>query len=260
MSDDKLRCALVYRIDSGLESSATVTMLAKHDYAGDYESHAGTVTEGSLYGGKDKGYADAVGMVVSNDPPAQNSDAGTIGGFKVVQSDSHQVVYGADSGGLCLAVITGLRYPSRIAIQMLVELYSDYSTQFASQIQTAEKNSLSKKSKSILSSICKKYSNTQDVDKASAINTKIDEVKIQMQDNIAGMLQNMDKTENIASQADQLNEQATVFKKKSTELKKHMKCKNLKMTLLLVGLIVGILLIVLVPVITRARRNSNENP
>lgn len=260
MSDDKLRCALVYRMDAGLDAtSSTVTMLAKHDHASDYESHGGTLTEGSLYGGKDKGYADAVALVVSNDPPAAGGEPGAIGGFKVVQSDLHQVVYGADSEGLCLAVITGLRYPSRIAIQMLVELYSQYSTEFAAQISTAEKGSLSKKSKPILSTICQKYSSTKDVDKASAITGKIDEVKVQMQDNIAGMLQNMEKTEDISEQADQLNEQASVFKKKSTDLKKTMRCKNLKMTLILVGLVVGILLVILIPVITRARASTGNN-
>lgn len=247
-------------MDAGLDAtSSTVTMLAKHDHASDYESHGGTVTEGSLYGGKDKGYADAVALVVSNDPPAAGGEPGAIRGFKVVQSDLHQVVYGADSEGLCLAVITGLRYPSRIAIQMLVELYSQYSTEFAAKISTAEKGSLSKKSKPILSSLCQKYSSTKDVDKASALTGKIDEVKVQMQDNIAGMLQNMEKTEDISEQADQLNEQASVFKKKSTDLKKTMRCKNLKMTLILVGLVVGILLVILIPVITRARASTGNN-
>ena len=54
MSDDKLRCALVYRIDGeDIESSATVTVIAKYDHAADYEAHAGATSE-SFYGGRDK--------------------------------------------------------------------------------------------------------------------------------------------------------------------------------------------------------------
>merc|ERR1719512_567144 len=195
-------------------------------------------------------------MVIKNDPPG-NGD-GTIGGFKVVQSEVHQVVYGADSDGLCLAVITGLRYPSRIATQMLIELYQDYSTQFGQSIATAEKNSLSNKSKSLLSKMCVKYSDLEKVDKASALAGKIDGVKSQMQDNIASMLTNIEKTESISNQADQLNEQASVFKKKSTDLRKHMRCKNLKVTIILVAVVVIILLVILVPVISKANAASAD--
>lgn len=98
MSDNKLRCALVFRLE-GAESSSgdgiamssfsnNVTLLAKYDHA-----------EGGFAPGKS--YADAVGMVVGNDMPSGVGDEGVIGGFKVVTSDMHQVVYGADSEGLC---------------------------------------------------------------------------------------------------------------------------------------------------------------
>ena len=100
MSDDKLRCALVYRIDASLDMPAA-TMLAKYEQSSNYETHAGATSENSLYGDRDKNYAEAVGMVVTNDPPGESADPQTIGGFKVVQSDSHQVIYGADSNGLC---------------------------------------------------------------------------------------------------------------------------------------------------------------
>ena len=95
MSDNKLRCALIYRIGS----SGDAVCVAKFDYAGQYETHGGA--DSSLYGGKDKSYAEAVAGVVSNDPPSGLSQPGNLGGFKVVQSDQHQIVYGADVDGLC---------------------------------------------------------------------------------------------------------------------------------------------------------------
>ena len=99
MSDNKLRCALVYRIESG----GSAVCVAKYDHAGQYETHGGA--DSSLYGGRDKSYAEAVGGVVSNDPPVGLSQNGTLGGFKVVQSDQHQIVYGADIDGLCKFVL-----------------------------------------------------------------------------------------------------------------------------------------------------------
>ncbi|KAL7548258.1 hypothetical protein ACHAWF_011548 [Thalassiosira exigua] len=275
MSDSKLRCALVYRLEGGsrssddagdgiamtsVGSSSGVTLLAKYDHASDYESHSGSGSGGGLYGDREKNYADAVGMVVGGDPPGGVADEGVIGGFKVVQSDLHQVVYGADSEGLSepalhsLAVVTGLKYPSRTAIQMLADLYPPYSEQFSLQAKSATTNALSKKSKSVLKSHCQKYDDSTKVDKASALNAKVDEVKVTMQDNIAAMLRNTEQAETLAERSNQLNEQANVFQKKSKDLRKQMRCKNIKMTIVLVSLVVGILIIVLVPLILRAKK------
>ena len=96
MADKKLRCALIYRLSAGRDA----TVLAKFDHAGQYESHGGATNE-SLYGGRDQSFADAVSAVINNDPPAALTESGTLGGFKVVQSDQHQVVYGADGDGVC---------------------------------------------------------------------------------------------------------------------------------------------------------------
>lgn len=229
-----------------------VTLLAKYDHASEYETHKGS-DSGTLYGGRDKSYADAVGMVIGNDPPGAASEPGTLGGFKVVQSEVHQVVYGSDTEGLCLAVITGLQYPSRVAIQMLTELYGQFSEQFGLQAKSATTNSLTKKSKPLLSSCCKKYDDLSNVDKASSLIGKVDAVKVQMQDNISAMLKNTEQAESLAERSDQLNEQAAVFKKKSGDLKKQMRCKNLKMTVILVLLVGGILAVILVPLILRAK-------
>ncbi|KAL7464575.1 hypothetical protein ACHAXS_004913 [Conticribra weissflogii] len=245
MTDNKLRCALVYRLEGG--GSSEVTLLAKYD-------HAAEVEAGELYGSRDKSYSDAVGMVIANDPPSGVADENTIGGFKVVQSDVHQVIYGADSEGLCLAVITGKKYASRAAIKMLQDLYTPYSEQFGLQAKSATNGSLTKKSKSLLASTCKKFDDSSKVDKAAALNVKVEEVKLQMQDNIASMLKNTEQAESLAERSSQLNEQAHVFQKKSKDLKKQMRCKNIKMTIILVSLVVGILIIILVPLIVRAKQ------
>lgn len=117
MSDNKLRCVLVYRLQrtktatadssssggGGVDgialanlSPGPVTLLAKYDHASEFEGSA----PGGLYGDREKNYADAVAMVISGDPPRGITEENTIGGFKIVQSDMHQVIYGADSRGL----------------------------------------------------------------------------------------------------------------------------------------------------------------
>mmetsp|Transcript_10987 Transcript_10987/g.20295 ORF Transcript_10987/g.20295 Transcript_10987/m.20295 type:complete len:252 (-) Transcript_10987:2766-3521(-) len=248
MSDNKLRCALAYRLESG----GKAICVAKYDHAGQYETHGGA--DSSLYGGRDQSYAEAVAGVVSNDPPSGLSQSGTLGGFKVVQSDQHQVVYGADTDGLCCACITGTQYPSRVAIGMLQEFYKEFSGKYGDAAKTAAENSLSKKSKNTIQEVCKKFEDPSSVDKTQKILGQVDAVKGQMQDNIANMLKNTEKAEDMAAKSEQLNEQASVFKKRSTDLKKQMQWKNLKMTLILGGVILLIVLVVVVPLIVRAKK------
>ena len=140
---------------------------------------------------------------------------------------------------------------------MLTELYTPYSEQFALQAKSATNGALTKKSKSLLSQHCKKYDDSSKVDKASALNSKVEIVKGQMQDNIAAMLKNTEQAETLAERSNQLNEQANVFQKKSKDLRKQMRCKNIKMTIILVSLVVGILVIVLVPLIMRAKKAAS---
>lgn len=82
----------------------------------------------------------------------------------------------------------------------------------------------------------------------------MEKVKGQMQDNIANMLKNTEQAESLAEKSDQLNEQASVFKKNSKTLKKQMAWKNLKMTLILGGVVVIILLVILVPLIVKLKK------
>lgn len=254
MSDDNLLSALVYRIDFNL-NSPVVTMLAKYDHMSNFESHAGAITERSLYGGCGKDYVDAISILVANNPPSPGNDStyGNIGGFKVVKSDYHQLIYAADSDGLCIAIITGLRYPSRVATQMIIELYNRYTAEIGIQSKSATASSLTKTSKPILANTCKKYSNFRSVDKTSSLILKVDEVKVEMQENIASVLRNIDKADGIVDQASQLNEQANVFKKRSSTLRKQMKCRNIKMTIILLTVVGFILALILIPVIIRSK-------
>ena len=57
MADNKLRCALVYRLENG----GNAVCVAKYDYAGQYETHGGGAS--SLYGGRDKSYSGKIGLV-----------------------------------------------------------------------------------------------------------------------------------------------------------------------------------------------------
>merc|ERR1711924_163792 len=157
-----------------------------------------------------------------------------------------------------MGTITGTQYPSRVAIAMLQNLYTDFSAKYGDAAKTAAENSLSKKAKSILQDVCKKYEDPSSVDKTQKILGQVDAVKGQMQDNIASMLKNTEKAEDMANKSEQLNEQASVFKKRSTDLKKQMQWKNLKMTIILGTVIVVIILAITVPLVKKAKKIASN--
>ena len=145
-----------------------------------------------------------------------------------------------------------------MAIALLQDIYTDFALKYGDAAKTAAENSLSKKAKSILQDVCKKYDDPSSVDKTQKILGQVDAVKGQMQDNIASMLKNTEKAEDMAAKSEQLNEQASVFKKRSTDLKKQMQWKNLKMTLILGGVILVIVLAITIPLVSKAKKLASN--
>jgi vesicle-associated membrane protein 7 len=285
MSDDKLRCAIVYRLEG---TGPTAVTLAQLDYLKQVTTHGSD--EEDLYGGKKANFAKAVARVVGNDPPTGVSKGQKVGGFKVVQSDEHQVVYGADIEGICkchcctvlesmkslypavgimtmmhfrtnvllfssyqgYCVITGLKYPNRIAIKFLEELGAEFqSTIGHAEMKKAKENSLTTKkdSKKILQALCKKFESPQSADKTHKVLAQVDKVKEQMQDNISGMMKNQESAESLNEKSAQLSEQASVFKTNAKTLKKAMWWKNMKTTLCLACVCIVVVILISIPII-----------
>lgn len=93
---------------------------------------------------------------------------------------------------------------------------------------TAKERSLDKTCNAMLKQIAQKYDNVAEIDKLSAVQKKVDAVKLVMQENVDIALQNCVKLERIEQQAEELQQQAGVFKRNANDLKKKMWWKNMK--------------------------------
>jgi len=250
MTDTKILCALIYRLDNNgdIEGGCAVpTCVAKFDYAGQHDVFGNRIDKSF--------YTDLVEDTIMNDPPASDHiEQGTIGGFQVVQSAEYQIVYGADIDGLCCVTITGQGYPSRLLISMLEDLYTNVHFSIKYGDKTFSKKSHVKRIRNILRDSCQKYADPASVDKTTHVLEQVDLVKGKMQDNITNIIQNTETAEDMAIKSDQLNEQASVFKKKSTDLRKQMQWKNLKMTIIFGAFIVLIILAVTIPLVRKTKK------
>ena len=150
-----------------------------------------------------------------------------------------------------LAVVASLTYRSRVAIELLEEMYSCVTSSVSTEVLSANQEAISKKIQNKLEDVYTKYCDPSSVDKLTALEGKVERAKLQMDDNISKSLENTVKAEALAEKSEQALSEAAVFHKNSEKLRKHMAWKNLKMTLLLSAVIGIILLSLLLPLIPK---------
>jgi hypothetical protein len=152
-----------------------------------------------------------------------------------------------DDMGLIYILICQQNYPQRCAHACLEELNRNFAAKAGDKATTAKDRALDKTCAPILQKLCQKYDNLAEVDKLASVQKKVDTVKLVMQENVDMALQNCVKLESIERAAEELQQQAGVFKRNATDLKKKMWWKNIKMKLIIgfivlsiIGIIVGV--------------------
>jgi hypothetical protein len=143
-----------------------------------------------------------------------------------------------DELGLIYILICQQLYPQRCAHACLEELQRTFVAKAGDKATTAKDRALDKTCMTLLQKICVKYDNLEEVDKLHAVYKKVDTVKLVMQDNVDQALQNCVKLENIEKQAEELQQQAGVFKRNANELKKKMWWKNIKVIFIIIIIII----------------------
>jgi hypothetical protein len=123
--------------------------------------------------------------------------------------------------------------------------FFQFSAKYGDKALTAKDRALDKVAANLLMNKCQKFDNLAEVDKLAAVQKKVESVKIVMQENVDIALQNCVKLETIEKAAEELQQQAGVFKRNANELKKKMWWKNIKMKLIIAFIILAILGIII---------------
>ena len=150
--------------------------------------------------------------------------------FSAAGSAWHMI---ADDLGIVYILICQLKYQQRCAYAALEELQSKFSEKFREKASTAKARSLDRAANPLLLACCTKYDNVAEVDRLAAVTKKVDTVKLVMQENVDMALQNCVKLESLERSAEELQQQAGVFRHNAKELKKKMWWKKIKMQLLI---------------------------
>lgn len=97
------------------------------------------------------------------------------------------------------------------------------------------------------------------MDKLAAVSRKVESVKLVMQDNVNVALQNCVKLESIEEVAEELQQQAGVFKRSANDLRKKMWWKNMRMKLIIGFLILAVLGIIIGVAVAYSEQNNSSN-
>lgn len=97
------------------------------------------------------------------------------------------------------------------------------------------------------------------MDKLAAVSRKVESVKLVMQDNVNVALQNCVKLESIEEVAEELQQQAGVFKRSANDLRKKMWWKNMRMKLIIGFLILAVLGIIIGVAVAYSKQNNSSN-
>ena len=164
-----------------------------------------------------------------------------------LQDKDYSVTLLADDERLVYMVVTGSNYPLRVATQILNEVKQAFQP-YASKALTARDNELNKKVKKVFSEITQRYVSVEDVDKIAAVQAKTEQVTVVMKKNIDNMLMNLDQTEKIQNDTEELNKAAGQFNRQANELKRREVWKNRKMAIVLAVVILLILAILIISI------------
>jgi hypothetical protein len=189
----------------------------------------------------------------------------------VTSSQFHRIAYRTSAGFYYIAVTNNI-YPYRVVCQCLNELISasNDSSSFASTnssssaltttttTTTTTTPSNPKALKAVLKSVLSKYNEQPNIDALDKVKTQVDSVKRIMEDNVSIMLRNNELASSIDARSLELTEQSKVFKKRSVDLKKRMRCKNMKWNLIMCSLALLVIGIIVVIVVLNVNSGASE--
>ena len=137
-------------------------------------------------------------------------------------------------------------------------LLDDFKDQFRSKHSESDldsakkKGSVHKSSQGFLKELLSKYGSS----KLKLVQNQVNEVKNIMKDNVDKALQNVEDLDQLEDKSDQFEHQAKQFQKSATDVKKMMRCRNLKMIALIALVIIIILMIIIIPLLTNGSSDS----
>ena len=137
----------------------------------------------------------------------------------------------------CIAILNSI-YPNRFAYKLLESLYDKA---FKNQTEIDENNKRELNDIQLfMVQLERDYNDLEKINKIKNIQKDVDEIKINVKNNLNGMLENLELVENLNNQSDALREKAQEYKNNAKELKKATWWQNKKVKIAVGGAGIGV--------------------
>jgi len=151
------------------------------------------------------------------------------------------------SDGLVFLCMADEAFGRRIPFAFLDDIKNRFFSTYGNRGKTALAYAMNADFARILETQMAYYSNNANADKIRKVHQKIDEVKDIMVTNIERVLERGERIELLVDKTEELNKESLNFKKKSTQLKRAMWWKNVKLMVIL-GIIILVIIYVIVAI------------
>jgi len=152
----------------------------------------------------------------------------------------HYVCY----DGITFLCMTEQSFSRSLAFAFLEDIKQRFGAQYGNTKRTAGSMAMNAEFSRVLQRQMDFFSNNPNADKLTQANQKVDEVKAVMTNNIEQVLERGDKIEVLVDKTEGLYSNATTFKHQATSLKRAMMWKNIKLTLIIVGILIAVVLLI----------------
>jgi hypothetical protein len=143
--------------------------------------------------------------------------------------------------GIFYLVLADSSFPERHVFELIEQVQRENVT-----LMLDNKGELSKIGTNSLKILFDRYEN-QNSNKVAQVQADINDVKIEMKTNIQKVIQNVENTKQMETQAIRIKDNAAIFKQEANALKKETCCQNCKWTIIITVIVIGILLVIILP-------------
>ena len=172
--------------------------------------------------------------------------------YKVTQGSRYRLVgevnafnFTVDQQQLVYICITAINFPERMIFPMLNELAPKFKKELGEKALQCNPDELSRKAEGIFSAMVTEFDDPTKKDKLSSVMSKVEDVKLTMHNNIDGMLRSLDQSEQVERTTAKLHEQARLFDNQARTIKRQEQWKNMKMSLLIGGVVLLIVILLI---------------
>jgi hypothetical protein len=171
---------------------------------------------------------------------------------KVIGSDGNYFFTITPTNTFYLILVEN-EYPERQVFQLIEEFQKENI-----HLLTDEKGELSKLGKQSLKNLIENYQKNGN-NKIANVNNDIEDIKIEMNQNIKKIVNNLEDAEELKKKSDKIKDSSRDFNKKAGDLKRATCWQNCKWNIILAIIVIGVLLAIIIPLASNAAASSSSN-